>query len=294
MKTLLAATAALLLMSSAALAQDATLERVQNLINAGRFTDAGNTLAEWERAHANEGNASSADRARALYLRGVLTSDAEQAEGAFLGVVLSYPSAPVAPQALLRLGQGLTARGDTRRAIAYLERLRSDYPGTRERDTGLLWLARAYHAAGSSSAACTAARDAARSSDPNVRTLAQVEHERVCAAQRDTAPQTQRTDTARATPQRDSTRALPPQTSISSFAVQTAAFSARSSADATAAQLRTRGFDARVAQVEGSALFRVRVGSFTRLSDANAMAQRVRAAGFTAIVVDDVGRERQR
>ena len=100
-------------------AQDTTLERVQNLIVTGRFTDAGSTLAEWEQEYGQPGSdATSADRARALYLRGLLTSDAAAAESAFLSVVLSYPSSAVAPQALLRLGQGLLTRGEILRSNA--------------------------------------------------------------------------------------------------------------------------------------------------------------------------------
>ena len=70
MKTLLAALIALALTSTAAHAQDTALDRVQNLINAGRFTEAGNTLTQWERSNGAESNASSNDRARALLLRG--------------------------------------------------------------------------------------------------------------------------------------------------------------------------------------------------------------------------------
>jgi hypothetical protein len=287
MKTILAAFVALALTSAAAHAQDTALERVQNLINAGRFTEAGNTLAQWERTNGPESRASGADRARALYLRGVLTTDAAQAQEAYLAVVLSYPSSAVAPQALLRLGQGLTTSGDTRRAIAYLERLRSDYPAARERDTGLLWLARAYAAAGSNADACTAARDAARSNDANVRTLAELERDRVCAARA-------QPDAARGSPPLAGTvRPAPPVAPTGDYSVQFAAFSARSSAVSVAAQLRSRGFDARVAQIESSNLFRVRVGTFTSAADANRMAQRMRAAGFAGVIVDDVKAERK-
>lgn len=162
-------------------AQDAALDRVHHLIAAGRFTDAANTLSQWERTAGDaRTTVTSADRARALFLRGVLSTDARQAEESFMRVVLSYPSAAVAPQALLRLGQVLMTTGDARRAVAYLDRLRSDYPGAPERAVGLLWLARAHHAAGAAAPACTAARQAAASTDPDIRTLAEIERDRVC------------------------------------------------------------------------------------------------------------------
>ena len=295
MKTLLAALIALALTSTAARAQDTALDRVQNLINAGRFTEAGNTLTQWERSNGVESNASSNDRARALLLRGLLTTDAAQAQESYLAVVMSYPSAAVAPQALLRLGQGLVTSGETRRAIAYLERLRSDYPRARERDTGLIWLARAYAAASSNAAACTAAREAARSTDANVRTLAELERDRVCAGQPPQRPDSARTQPQQnpvAPPRADSVR-RDATTQSGDYAVQFAAFSVRTSANSVAAQLRSKGFDARVAQIEGSELYRVRVGAFASNADASSMAQRMRAAGFAGIIVNDVKKERR-
>ena len=307
MKTLRAALIALALTSTAAHAQDTALDRVQNLINAGRFTEAGNTLTQWERTNGVDSNASSNDRARALLLRGLLTTDAAQAQESYLAVVMSYPASAVAPQALLRLGQGLLTAGETRRAIAYLERLRSDYPRARERDTGLLWLARAYAAASSNAAACTTAREAARTSDANVRTLAELERDRVCVGQPPQRPDSvrtqpqQRPDSARtqprpttvAPPRNDSVRRDVAPAPSGDYAVQFAAFSVRTSANSVAAQLRSKGFDARVAQIEGSELYRVRVGSFASSSDASSMAQRMRAAGFAGIIVNDVKKERR-
>ena len=306
MKTLFAALIALALTSTAAHAQDTALDRVQNLINAGRFTEAGNTLTQWERANGAESNASSNDRARALLLRGLLTTDAAQAQESYLAVVMSYPSAVVAPQALLRLGQGLVTAGETRRAIAYLERLRTDYPRARERDTGLLWLARAYAAASSNAAACITAREAARSTDANVRTLAELERDRVCVGQPPqrpdsarTQPPVQRPDSLRtqprpvAPPRADSVRRDPAPSQSGDYAVQFAAFTLRTSANSVAAQLRSKGFDARVAQIEGSELYRVRVGAFASNADASSMAQRMRAAGFAGIIVNDVKKERR-
>jgi hypothetical protein len=165
-------------------AQDTALDRVQNLINTGRFTEARNTLEQWERGAGDpRSSATTADRARALFLRGVLSTDPKDAEDAFVGVVLSYPSSAVAPAALLRLGQGLLAGGDARRAVAYLERLRSDYPGARDRETGWLWLARAQHASGAATAACATAREGlAAASTANMRTLLELERDNVCAA----------------------------------------------------------------------------------------------------------------
>jgi hypothetical protein len=288
-------------------AQDTALDRVQHLINTGRFTEAGNTLTQWERSFTDpRSSATSADRARALYLRGVLSTDPKEAEDAFVGVVLSYPSAPAASAALLRLGQGLLTTGEPRRAVAYLERLRSDYPGARERETGFLWLARAQGANGNGSAACSTAREGvAIATTANMRMLMELERDHACSGAPAPEPGFRTAATAQRPPagaqqgaqqqgaqQGGATAAQQPTAQQGDFAVQAGAFRERSSAVTAAAQLRAGGFDARVVTTDGNALFRVRSGRYATSADAAAVVQRMRAAGFTVIVVNDVRSER--
>jgi cell division septation protein DedD len=336
-----------LLGAAPASAQDATLDRVQNLVATGRFTEARNTLDQWEQRYADpRSNASAADRARAMYLRGTLSTDAKQAEDAFVGVVLSYPSSAVAPDALLRLGQGLLTAGEPRRAVAYLERLQSDYPGTPQRETGWVWLARAHLAAGAPAAACNTARAGLEAvSSANLRTLIELERDQACAragaatpavaagppptderpalpderpvlpgersvlpgepaADPEPAPPAARSDppmpraqaplgTREPAPRPIAQQhdAPPAARGAGDYSVQTATFRERGSAEVVAAQLRERGFDARVTSISGSALHRVRVGYFTSSADAQALASRIRNAGFATIVVNDVRRE---
>jgi cell division protein FtsN len=414
---------ALLAGAAAAHAQDGRLARVQNLIATGRLTEARNTLTQWERDNGDpRSDATSDDRARALYLTGVLSTDAKAAEDAFISVVLSYPSSPVAPEALLRLGQGLYTAGETDRAIAYLERLRSDYPGSPQRETALLWLTRAQLAAGDAATACGTARESLFGTiNENVRTLMELERDRACAqsggiATR-SAPET-RTRTARlpvtgseppdrsqpvtgteprdraqpvtrteppaqpvpdtmpaagaragdtrgappvrtanplpdlgiavddnipAPPRREQARpdrtttdpratdprnrtearaaetrnaddtrtandpdaAAPARADDSSsrtdrapanapeFAVQAAAFSERRPAETIVAEMRAKGFDARIVQVPGSPYFRVRWGAFVTSRDAAAAALRIRDAGFATLIVNDVRLEQR-
>ena len=414
-RTLLIAVA-LLASASAAHAQDGRLDRVENLIATGRLTEARNTLTQWERDNGPLSDATAEDRARALYLVGALTSDVAAAEDAFIGVVLSYPSSQVAPKALLRLGQGLYTAGDTDRAIMFLERLRSDYPRSTERETGLLWLTRAQLARGDAAAACGTARESLfGTTNENVRTLIEIERDRACAqsggiatsasgerrsgdtrsvpaldanptlsvdttavsgsprtpprqntpaaprqdppaAPRRDPPATPRQDTAatrqdkpaappvranplpdlgiavdenvraaQATVRPDSARAAataqrtdrdsrtadaartPPAadpnaraddaprnnaTSGPEYAIQTAAFSERRPAETIAAELRAKGFDARIVQVPGSPFFRVRCGAYVTSRDAAAAALRIRDAGFATLIVNDVRLER--
>jgi cell division septation protein DedD len=282
--------------------QDNTLDRIQNLMATGRFTEARNTLERWERDHGDpRSSAGPGDRARALYLRGVLSSDAKEAEDAFLGVVLSYPSSSAAPDALLRLGQALLTAGEARRAAAYLERLRSDYPGAAARETGLLWLARAQLAAGMASAACSTARDGiADASAPHLRTLMELEQDRACGAA--PVPLAQQSVPPPVAPRAPQPQQAPPtqqgrpaiqQAVTGEFAVQTGAYRELGSAENIARQMRSRGFDVRVVLIGDSPLYRVRFGAFDSSDEAHAASARIRAAGFAVIVVNDVQSERR-
>lgn len=286
-----------------AYAQDTRLDRVQNLIATGRFTDAENTLTSWERDVGSPGTAAPSDRARALYLRGLLTSDAAEAESIFIGLVLSYPSSAVAPDALLRLGQATLAAGDARRAIAYLERLRSDYPGSNARRVGMLWLARALHTNGAAGAACRTARDGISSTDdPNLRMLLEIERDRACgvgdtaAVEPPPAARPARVDDRAANDSAarpaaaagSGMRVRPyPGQGNEQYAIQIAAFRELRSALAVAAQLADGDIDARVITTPGSPLYRVRHGAFAATADAARAAERVRAAGFAVMIVSD-------
>jgi cell division septation protein DedD len=308
-----------LLAPPALYAQDGSLDRVQNLIATGRFTEALNTLEQWERSYADpRSSAAPADRARALFLRGALSTEAKEAEDAFISVVLSYPSSDVAPEALLRLGQALLTGGEARRAVAYLERLRNDYPGAAQRETGWLWLARAQLAAGSPAAACTTARHGVgAASSANLRTLIEIEQDRACgagaqgsvAATPRSAPAPAETRTApaatpRSAPAPAETRTAPPAATPppaerasatalrGNFAVQTGAYREASSARTIADQMRAKGFDVRVVLVGDSPLHRVRFGAFASNAEAAAAARAVQAAGFATIIVNDVRLER--
>jgi cell division septation protein DedD len=301
-------------------AQDGSLDRVQNLMATGRFTEARNTLEQWERTYADpRSSATPAERARALFLSGALSSDAKEAEDAFVAVVLSYPSSDVAPEALLRLGQALLTGGEARRAVAYLERLRNDYPGAAQRETGWLWLARAQLAAGSPAAACTTARQGVgAASSANLRTLIEIEQDRACGAgaqgnvagmqggvatPRPAPPAETRTPPAppaeTRTPPAAAPRPAPPAANRpgttaqrGNFAVQTGAYREASSARTIADQMRAKGFDVRVVLVGDSPLHRIRFGAFASNAEAAAAARAVQAAGFATIIVNDVRLER--
>ncbi|MBI4545020.1 MAG: SPOR domain-containing protein [Gemmatimonadetes bacterium] len=260
----------------AALPQAGAVERAEALARAGDYAAARSALARWwQEAAAAAAPADGGLHARALLLRASLATDRDTAQADYLALVLGYPTAPQASEALLRLGQGLLAAGDTSRGLAYLERLAADYPQSPSRAAGLLWLARAYAAGRQGEEACRAAARglAAPSSDADLVTMLRAEERRHCLAVRP-AP------------------APPARAAAARYAVQAGAFRARAGAEKIASELRSAGFEPRIVYVAGSELIRVRVGRFGSRADADALARRINAAGLEGFVVADAGAER--
>jgi tetratricopeptide (TPR) repeat protein len=253
-------------------AQVPTLDRVDSLVTAGEYERARDILDQWWSAR-DEFEIPGSDKARALMLRAQLAPDLETAEPDYLAVVLGYPTSPHAPEALLRLGQGLLADGDATRAAAYLERLVADYPGRPQRTPGLLWLARASAEARRYQAACAAARQGLQSTnDPDLRAMLQVEAGAACSV---------RAEPAEAEP------------ATGDYAVQTGAFRYRRSATELMERLQEAGHEPRLVRVPRNDLLRVRVGRFQTAEEAESLVTTLRDQGFDAMVVSDAGDERE-
>lgn len=269
---------------SIAAAQAATLDRVDSLIADARYDEARAALQTWWSARDNA-NAPGAERARALMSRARLTADPAAAEEDFLAIVFGYPHSPQAPEALLRLGQGLLATGDPTRAAGYLQRLVADYPGRPERTLGLLWSARANLAARQLRAACTAARDGlADTRDPDLLAMLRIEEAAACTGATSVA--------ARPTPPPDGADRPPAAAAVGTFSVQLGAFRQQEGVDELVARLRRAGHQPRVVLVPDNTLMRVRVGRFVAAADAVRLHDRIRSEGFDAVVVSDADRER--
>lgn len=298
-----------------ATAQVPTLDRVDSLVVAGHYDDARATLDRWWSAR-EAFEVPGSNRARALMLRARLAPDPETAEPDYLAVVLGYPTSTQAPEALLRLGQGLLADGDASRAAAYLQRLVADYPGRPQRTLGLLWLARAHSATRRYSAACQAARLGLEGAEnqADMMALLQVEAGAACgvtAGDRVAATPTAeaaepRRDTAAAPPRQARADSAPPRRApvdpaparptaegeTGRFTVQSGAFRYPASADELVQRLRARGYEPRTVLVPANALLRVRVGRFATAAEAAALVSVLKSEGFDAIVVADAREER--
>lgn len=282
---------------ASASAQVPTLDRADSLVAAGSYAQARDLLDRWWSAR-EELDVPGSDLARAYMLRARLRTDPEEAESDYLAVVLGYPTSPLAPEALLRLGQGLLATGDPARAVAYLDRLASDYPGRADRPRTLLWLARANNAARRPTAACTVARNAlADTRDPDLAAMLRVEAGASCSVQTG-APVASGTASSRdAAASEDATdqgaAAHQPDAAAGDWAVQTGAFRSVESAGTLVERLRDAGYSPRLVRVPRNDLLRVRVGRFTSSSAASEVVTRLRSQGFDAIVVSDAAEERR-
>src|SRR5881227_1823651 len=79
---------------------------------------------------------------QALFWRATLAASAADAESDYKHIVVDYPLAPQAADALLRLAQLELARGDKDRALAHLQRIPRDYPRSKSLARASYWTAR--------------------------------------------------------------------------------------------------------------------------------------------------------
>src|SRR3954466_8847809 len=79
---------------------------------------------------------------QALFWRASLAASAADAESDYNHIVVDYPLAPQAADALLRLVQLELARGDRDGALAHLQRIPRDYPRSKSLARASYWTAR--------------------------------------------------------------------------------------------------------------------------------------------------------
>jgi cell division protein FtsN len=125
----------------AAQQQPLTLDNVEELARMGRTESAREALRRWwDRSSAE---ASRRDAQRALWLRGRLTMDPDEASIDFRRLVVEYPGGPYSDLALLRLAQAAFAQGDSTQAARDVGRLAQEYPSSPVRREAQAWLASA-------------------------------------------------------------------------------------------------------------------------------------------------------
>src|SRR3982751_219094 len=93
---------------------------------------------------------------QALFWRASLASNAADAESDYRHIVVDYPLAPQAEDALLRLAQLEIARGDRDGAPLHLQRIQRDYPRSKSLARASYWTARVLFEKNDVPNACTA------------------------------------------------------------------------------------------------------------------------------------------
>src|SRR6202521_3741359 len=101
----------------------------------------------------------------ALFWRATLAANAADAESDYKHIVVDYPLAPQAEDALLRLAQLELARGDRDGALVHLQRIPRDYPRSKSLARASYWTARVLFEKNDIPNACTANANALAQAD---------------------------------------------------------------------------------------------------------------------------------
>src|SRR5438874_11042617 len=102
---------------------------------------------------------------QALFWRASLAASAADAESDYKHIVVDYPLAPQAADALLRLAQLELARGDRDAALGHLQRIPRDYPRSKSLARASYWTARVLFEKNDIANACAANASALAQTD---------------------------------------------------------------------------------------------------------------------------------
>jgi cell division septation protein DedD len=102
---------------------------------------------------------------QALFWRATLAANAADAESDYKHIVVDYPLAPQAEDALLRLAQLELARGDRDGALNHLQRIPRDYPRSKSLARASYWTARVLFEKNDIPSACAANANALAQAD---------------------------------------------------------------------------------------------------------------------------------
>lgn len=252
-------------LSSAQTARTSAIRRAQRLVNDGNGAE-GRALVD---SLLNATEPRSPEEAEVLFWRATLAENWDQAQRDYLRVMLEHERSPFAASAMLRLAQGEAMRGDRDAALRYVDRLLAEAPSAPERMDALALRARLLPTVATTApAAANTPTSPPLSPTPNVPPV----------------PAPAQTSSTSAPPNSAPSPSAPSGAMV--WSVQIAAFPSAAEAAGFAAEIRDRGYDARVDGVV--APFRVRFGRYaSRAAAAAAMEaykQKERGDAFLAQV----------
>ena len=250
----------------------------------------------------------------ALFWRATLASNAADAESDYKHLVVDYPLAPQAEDALLRLAQLELARGDRDGALTHLQRIPRDYPRSKSLARASYWTARVLFEKNDIPNACAANANAlARAAADEIELRNQIQYQgqrcpssaasvastkppaidtttpvpTLAQAVQPTAPPVPTTASGSAAKEVKTVDSVSkPRTVISpgsTYSVQVAAYNHKIDASKLASSLVKRGYAARV---DGETLpFRVRIGRYSTSGEAEKALAKLKAKHMSGFVV---------
>jgi cell division septation protein DedD len=265
----------------------------------------------------------SAAYAEGLFWRATVAANARDSEHEYRQIIVDYPLSGRVPDALLRIGQLESARGETAAALQHFQRLVLEHPSSPLRADANYWVARMYFEANDTARGCTANADAlasVRTSNVELKNRIDFQQQRcrgvtLAANTPMTTPAAVPAAVPAAAPAKTATpkaakvsgsgssvvspkvtspapEAEPAETvaaisakpSTGSWAVQVAAFSIRAPATQFAAKLKGRGYDA---YIDGtSAPYRARIGHYPTHASAAAALAKLKAKHIDGFIVE--------
>ncbi len=141
-------------------AKDSTLYLQAQQMVANGEAAAGRKLADSVAAAAPAGTAAYAE---GLYWQATLASNARDSEHDYREIIVDYPQSGRVPDALLRLGQLESARGENAAALQHFQRLVLEHPLSPLHAEASYWVAKMYFDSNDAAHACVANADANKS-----------------------------------------------------------------------------------------------------------------------------------
>jgi cell division septation protein DedD len=280
---------------SPARAAEAVFARAQEMANEGN-TPGGRALID---SVVKATSPTSPVYPQALYWRATLATNAADAESDYRHIVVDYPLAPQAEDALLRLAQLELARGDRDDALAHLQRIPKDYPRSKAIARANYWIARVLFEKNDIAGACAANSSAlAQTTESEVELRNQIEYQaqrctsgaqRVATAP---APQPSAPVGASTTPGQTATPAQTTTPAQTPTAVETPAVTESAPAVAAASPVpvpeTTRATPPAASESRASrppaGRFSVQVAAFNRKTQADQFAATLTRRGYSARV----------
>jgi len=249
-------------------ATESVFVRAQRMVTSGQDS-AGRAVVDSVLRATDEGTPRYAE---ALFWRATFSKTAAAAERDYRRIAIEYPLSPRAQEALFRLAQLETTRGDRASARAHLARIQREHPSGPMSTRANVMLAVLSFGDGDNVAGCaavSAARENLTATDVELRnqldyyTARCVNVGTPAAAARNTGTSTQ---------------------ARQEYSVQAAAYDTRGEAEALAKRLSMRGYNVRV--IGSSKPFRVRVGRYPTRDRAAEVVQEMAQLNVKGIIVE--------